>query len=436
MDLIKRIYRKVKKILREIKKKIKRFVKKNKIAQMLFRSIKSAAVKIRNFYINRAAKKIMNQTEIEPNKIAIMTNTYRYSCNPKYIYEELIRQRLNYKIVWVVNRKNAKKLGYPDNVRTVSLNSRKGLREIYSAKLWLDNGIAFSNHFDKKEGQIHLQTMHGSLGIKRLDNAVLCRNERGPSGQRVVYRESNETDYVITNSQFEEDVFRTVFWKNTPMVRLGHARTDVLFEKDEYRVEEIREVLLKRYGIPKDKKLVLYAPTHRRGLTIEDLSIDYKAMTEALYRKFGERFVVMIRMHKRTKNIVLDNNAEEENEEKILYDVTNYPDIQELMLVTEIGITDYSSWIYDYVLTRRPGFIFATDLERYNTNTGLYYPLEETPFPVCKSSEELIRKIEKFDYDQYKERVEQFLDEKQAVDDGESAKRIVEWIQTLAPANP
>ena len=102
-------------------------------------------------------------------------------------------------------------------------------------------------------------------------------------------------------------------------------------------------------------------------------------------------------------------------------------------MVTAVGITDYSSWIYDYVLTRRPGFIFATDLERYNTNTGLYYPLEETPFPVCQSHGQLIEKIEKFDNDLFLKRVEEFLDEKQSVDDGSSAKRIVDWIQTLMP---
>lgn len=138
-------------------------------------------------------------------------------------------------------------------------------------------------------------------------------------------------------------------------------------------------------------------------------------------------------MHNKTKNIVLSNEENDEVEEQVLYNVTDYPDIQELMLVTTIGITDYSSWIYDYVLTRKPGFIFATDLERYNTKTGLYYPLEETPFPVCKSHEQLIENIEKFDNEYYLKRVEEFLDDKQSVDDGSSAKRIVDWIQTLVP---
>lgn len=432
-DIMKNKAKTLKKKIKRIWKYIRKFIRKSAIYRLAVKEYRAVKSRIRKVYMNYMAKRIMDTTEIEPNKIAIATNTFTYTCNPKYIYEEMIRRRLNYKIIWLVNRKNIKKFDYPENIRLVPIHTVKGLREVYSSKMWIDNGIVFSDHFDKKDGQLHLQTMHGSLGIKRLDNAVLCRNARGKSGQRVVQRESNETDYVITNSQFEEDVFHSVFWKNTDMVRLGHARTDILFTKDPYRITEIREGLLERYGIPLHKKLVLYAPTHRTGLTIENLSIDYKDMTEALQKKFDGEFAVMIRMHKRTKNIVLGKEGCEEPAEQVLFDVTDYPDIQELMMVTTIGITDYSSWIYDYVLTRRPGFIFATDLERYNTNTGFYYPLEETPFPVCQSHEQLIEKIEKFDYDLFLKRVEQFLEEKQSVDDGNSAKRIVDWIQTLMP---
>ncbi len=206
--------------------------------------------------MNYLSKRIMHKTEIDPNKIVIATNTFKYTCNPKYIYEELIRRRLNYKIVWLADQKQASNLDYPENIRVIPFDTRKGIYEVYTAKIWIDNGIVFSNYFDKKNEQLHLQTMHGSLGIKKLDNAVISRNARGKQGQRVIQRESNETDYVITNSQFEEDVFHTVFWKNTAMIRLGHARTDILFSTDADRISDIRNVLLHRYGIPTQPKLV------------------------------------------------------------------------------------------------------------------------------------------------------------------------------------
>ncbi len=430
---MKKKWKSLKKKIKKSWKSFRKAARRTAVCRTIIRSFRIMRKKARKGYLGFISKRIRKKAEIEPNKIAIATNTFTYTCNPKYIYEEIIRRRLNYKVVWLVNKKKSWGPDCPDNIRAIPLNTAKGLHEAYSAKIWLDNGIVFSEHFDKKEGQIHLQTMHGSLGIKRLDNAVLGRNARGKSGQKVVWRESNETDYVITNSKFEEDAFRTVFWKHTDMVRLGHARTDVLFDTSQDRIAEIRQQLLGRFGIPVEKNLALYAPTHRAGLTAADLSIDYQDMCKALQEKFGGEYVVMIRMHKKTKNIALGKELGGKPEGKVLYDVTDYPDIQELMLVAAIGITDYSSWIYDYVLTRKPGFIFATDLERYNTNTGFYYPLEETPFPICQSHGQLVEEIRRFDNGKYLQRVEGFLAEKQSVDDGASAKRIVDWIQGLAP---
>lgn len=417
----------IRRYLRKIKKVCRRVV----VRSIFYRGFRKIYRKIHKKNLNRFAQNAMKKAEIEPRKIAIMTNTDAYTCNPRYIYEEIIRRQLNCRVVWIVKKKKTKKLDFPDNIHLECINTKEGLQEVYSSKIWLDNGIAFSNYFDKKEGQIHIQTMHGSLGIKRLDNAVTCRNERGEEGQRVVYRESNETDYVITNSQFEEDVFRTVFWKETPMVRFGHARTDILFSQDQNIIDEIRRDLFNRYGIPMHKKLVLYAPTHRKGLIASDLICDYQSVVNALDKKFGGEHVIMTRMHKRTKDVMVAEAVEESPEERIMFDVTNYPDIQQLMLVTSLGITDYSSWIYDYVVTSKAGIIFATDTERYNNNTGLYYPLEATPFPVAKSEKELIQAINNYDMDVYKKKVKDFLEEKEAVDDGHSAERIVDWIETL-----
>jgi CDP-glycerol glycerophosphotransferase len=139
------------------------------------------------------------------------------------------------------------------------------------------------------------------------------------------------------------------------MKRLGHARTDILFSRDTDKSNAIREDLLRRYGIPKDKKLVLYAPTHRKGLKMKDLALDYPDLTKTLSEKFGGEYVVMLRIHDKTKKILDKGLIWTDELRQVLYNVTDYPDIQELMMVTDIGITDYSSWIYDYVnMTTNP----------------------------------------------------------------------------------
>lgn len=105
--------------------------------------------------------------------------------------------------------------------------------------------------------------------------------------------------------------------------------------------------------------------------------------------------------------------------------------MQELIAIADIAITDYSSWIYDFVLLRKPGFIYATDIDHYNNERGFYYSLESTPFPVATTNEELMTNIIQFDQIIYENRVEEFLREKGCCEDGNASKRVVEKIQEL-----
>ena len=367
-------------------------------------------------------------SRIKPNRIAIMTNTWRYNCNPKYIYLHLKENAPEYEIVWLIdNREEAD--SYPDDVPTLCYFSIRGIIYAYTSRFWIDNGVAFSNHFEKKASQVHIQTMHGSLGIKRLDNSVTSRNNSGMLGRMIVRRETVNTDYVITDSLFEESIFRDAFWKDTPMIRLGHARTDILFSQDSNKIAAIRRELKKRYDLPVEKSIFLYAPTHRSWLKGNDLIQRFDEIKAVLEKKFDSRFVIAVRLHPFTRNILF-NSAEDEKKQGI-YNLSDYPDIQELMLVTSIGVTDYSSWIFDYVVTKRPGFIYATDIEQYIKRVGLAYPLDETPFPIATTESELIRQIETFDRSEYERNVDAFLANKEAVDDGHSCERILHWMSSL-----
>ena len=363
----------------------------------------------------------------KPDKVAFLTNTLTYTCNPKYISEKLAEMDPDLDIVWLTEKEGSSLSAYPANVRTAPLHSFKGYQEAASAKVWVDNGVAFSSMFRRRPDQIHIQTMHGSLGIKRLDGAVNSRKKHF-WGRREILRESTLTDYVITNSAFEEDVFRTVFWKDVPMLRLGHARTDILFKENSREAAEIRRKLAERYGIPEDHKLVLYAPTHRGGFQVD---IDFEKVLAALEERFGGTFSFLIRFHIRSEDLKQQSSAVSR-----IYNVTDYPDIQELMLAADAGITDYSSWIFDYVVTKKPGFIYAPDLEKYNNVTGLYYPLEETPFPIAMDNRELAEKIVSFDTDTYLRRTDEFLAGKEAVDDGHSAERAAQLILKLMGRRP
>ena len=99
------------------------------------------------------------------------------------------------------------------------------------------------------------------------------------------------------------------------------------------------------------------------------------------------------------------------------------------MVAADIGITDYSSWICDFVLTGRPGFIYAPDLSDYNQERGFYYPLNSTPFPIAENNDEMEEKILTFDMNQYNLKREVFLSERGCKESRNAAFQIVEIIK-------
>ena len=112
---------------------------------------------------------------------------------------------------------------------------------------------------------------------------------------------------------------------------------------------------------------------------------------------------------------------------------TDYNDIQELLCASDIGITDYSSWMCDYVLTRKPGFLYASDIQKYiDDERGFYYPLSSTPFKVAENSDELVKKIMEFDDKKYQKEVDKFLKDRGCYEDGNASSRIVDILNKLS----
>ena len=89
-----------------------------------------------------------------------------------------------------------------------------------------------------------------------------------------------------------------------------------------------------------------------------------------------------------------------------MIDLTHYDDMQELLIAADVLINDFSSSMWDYMLTGKPCFIFAKDLDHYIETTDLYTPISEWPFPIAKTNEQLAENILAFNNDEYKKRCE------------------------------
>ncbi len=357
-------------------------------------------------------------------------NGNMYGCNPKYIAEEILRRKLPYKMVWLLNN-NIEKAdsGIPKGIKVVKSVSSSAIRELATSRLWISNVrlIKFlKGGLEKREGQKYIQTWHGSLGIKKIDgdaNPTFWQRSTWHGFEEV---DSKAVDYLTSNSEFENNVFKSAFWNRGEIVKVGHPRNDIFYFPEE-KLQSIKEKVFSRYEINKDKKVLLYVPSYRDDYSMWAYNIEYKELVKTLKEKFGGDWVIMVRFHPRVKVVA----ARFLPDKDYIVNATDYPDIQEVLAAADIAVTDYSSCIFDFMLSRKPGFIYAPDAEDFDEERGFYYPLTSTPFPVSDNNEQLRKNISEFDYESYKQKVEDFLKEKGCIEDGQASARVVDMIEEI-----
>jgi Putative glycosyl/glycerophosphate transferases involved in teichoic acid biosynthesis TagF/TagB/EpsJ/RodC len=378
-------------------------------------------------YLTKKYISYSTRDKVEDDKIIFMHYNNVYQCNPKYICDEIIKQGLKYDIVFVTSKKlmNEFPLPFPPQVRVVQRNSLEHFLEAATAKVWVDNAVCFPwNYVPKKKNQIYINTWHGSMGLKKIDPSAITdkhwRNSAVIAG--------DITNFMISNSSFETMVYRTTYWpdKKVKVMEYGHPRNDILFCDDEKRAE-IKRKVCEFFEIEEDCHLILYAPTFRDAKNLDCYDIDYNRVLDAARKRFGGKWKIINRYHFKVANKLAGVKAIRDNPD-ILAGNT-YSDIQELMAVCDMGITDYSSWICDFVLTGRPGFIYANDLKEYGDERGFYYPLDSTPFAIAENNDEMEANILNFDDAKYAADTKDFLEARGSKEDGKAAERVVALIK-------
>lgn len=365
--------------------------------------------------------------KVEKNKVIFMHYNDCYQCNPAYICDEILRQGLDYDIVYVAGKKQMAEfpLPFPEGVRVVRRNSLENFYEAATAKVWVDNAVCFPwAYVPKKKDQIYINTWHGSMGLKKIDPSSIS----DPKWRRAANIAGNITNFMISNSSFETEVYRTTYWPDpkVKVLEFGHPRNDILF-CDEEKKAGIRQKVMDFFDIGEDCGLILYAPTFRDARNLDVYDIDYRRILSAAEKRFGGKWKIINRYHHKVAGKLASVKAVRNDPDILPGNL--YPDIQELMVAADLGITDYSSWICDYVLTGKPGFIYANDLKAYDGERGFYYPLDSTPFPIAENNDEMEKNILNFDEEKYSAGVKDFLKARGSKEDGKAAKRVVALIK-------
>ncbi len=420
-------YKGLKKLYWTLRRVMHKFLSKAKRLPGKFRNLFRVA---HRYLKKRKLAVYANRIAIVPGRILFFAFQNNYACNPKYICEELIRQQVPVELVWCVDQIHEEiAQAFPKQVRLVEYGTTEYEEALHSALIWIDNGFyAVKDPFlIKKSQQVYIQTLHGSLGIKKIDAKAIpdkARNRRARLCGKL-------TDYCISNSRFETEVYRTSFWPDAEILEYGHARNDMILNKEPHYVAEVRKKLLDYYHLDEKVKTILWAPTfsddsgERKSQILE--SFDYTRLLTAFQDKTGETWAVLARLHPRDHRHLADGMQLPD----CVVNAGDYPDMQELIIAADIGITDFSSWIFDFVITGKPGFIFAPSLTSYESQQGFYYPIQTTPFPVASTPDQLYQNVTEFDAAQYADRVRQFLDEKGCVEDGKACARVVSKIKEI-----
>lgn len=333
-----------------------------------------------------------------------------YGCNPKYIVEALLQHKKKLDIVWLVKGKNNE---FPEGIRTVPFHSVDAVKEIATARVLIDNQMKFTG-FKKRPDQFFIETWHGEIPLKKIGFDNPQNHGKTAYAKRVAIN-FKSIDLVTTNSQFGSEVFRRAFQYKGNIFDCGLPRNGVLFHTPSI----LRQKICQLYHIDSDKKIVIYAPTFRSQKDMSPYTLDYDQVLDSL----GEGYVMLIRLHPH-----LQGKADVLTYTDRIINASAYPDSNELMAVSDIMITDYSSVMFNFAMTGRPVYLFASDVEEYRKQRDYYFDIYDLPFPLSTTTEELVQNMLFMDEDVYKRKVARFWDEICLHETGDAAQRIAALI--------
>lgn len=343
----------------------------------------------------------------------------KYNCNPKYISEYCMRHHsAEFKVLWLFN--DTKKYSYlkETGIQIYKNNSIRSIYHLCTAKFIIDNhGV--QSYLPVRKGQVIINTWHGGGSYKK--------NKKNLTKNKAAYlkiMKQNTSFYISSCDKFSKCNLSDVYSENPEKILpYGMARNDIFFGNFQDVMNKVKEY----YNIPEKKGIILYAPTYRTYNYVDGLmkfEIDVESVRNACKTRFNKDFVFAYRLHAFVED---ECGGIQKN---CLY-VNDYEDMQELIAASDVIITDYSSLIWDAAIAKKPCFIFATDLEQYMNDRDFYTPIREWPFPLAQTNKELERNILYFNDETYLSEISSHLSSMHSFENGNSAKKTVEFMESM-----
>ena len=349
--------------------------------------------------------------------IAINFGGKKYGDNPAAIIDKLLELNYNLKIYWVLDKKNYDAI-LPKDVIGVKFNSFKHFYLLAVSKIWLDNARK-PLLIKKRKNQYYIQTWHGGFGFKRIEKDA--ENTLPKEYIRIAKNDSKNIDLLLTNSKWQEKMFRRCFYYDGKILVSGYPRNDSLFDKINF--DSIKERVYKDLGIPKNTKTLLYAPTFRDDHSLNCYDIDYYRLLKVLKKKYDSNWKILIRLHPNISNMNIFNRND-----KNIINVSKYPALNDLMIASDMLISDYSSIVFDYSYLSKPIILYASDVEQYANERGFLFTYDELPFPYAYNNDELEKVVSNYSTNKYLAKLREFYKKHGLVDDGNASERVAKII--------
>ncbi len=334
------------------------------------------------FYVVSGLLRFLGLFICVDNKL-ILFNSFggkKYDDSPKAIYEKMIVDKRfdSYTLIWAFQ--DPAKCEVPGRAKKIKSDSIKYFVTALRARVWITNSSMERGLNFKKKKTLCFNTWHGTA-IKVMGKDVTDDNKSFKS--KVLVR----ADIMLAQGQYDVDVFSRAFAIPLSSFRItGLPRNDNLVNYTKYEADAIR----KKLGIRNEKRILLYAPTFREFTqgNSHEVILNIPINLDYWQDQLGDKYVVLFRAHYEVaKYMKLDDHP-------LFIDVSSYPNLNDLMIVSDALISDYSSIYFDYSIMHKPMYCFAYDYEEYTAKRGMYIDLsKELPCRIHLNENTLLEEV-------------------------------------------
>ena len=340
-----------------------------------------------------------------------------YGDNPKAIAEAFHRLYPRMKLVWAVS-KDSESQTLPPYIRPVKFQTKEYFEIMAVSKVWVFN-VLLPSGVNKRKEQIYVQTWHGDRPIKKILKDAADDSPKYRKTTDSTDAERKNCDYFISGSGWFSEVWRRCAEYEGEILEYGMPRNDCLVnektEENRLRVKRFKE----KHHIPYESKILLYAPTFRdHSLNDEGIVIhpDLEGIIAYLKEKDHCEWVCVIRAHSAARFAANISSC---------IDVSDDPDMSDVLLCADFLITDYSSCAGDFALRYKPVILYQEDVEDYTKkDRQLYFEMNKTPYLTVHNMYELYNLLDSLNEDTVYQNCEDILSLYQVKESGNSAETV------------